>query len=255
MLCNFLQKKIKFLYKQFQKKIIRPGLKRFVFFLSNILEKHEKKTEWKEQVIHDFSSWLAELPDHPPVKDGTALDTCDLFTLLSEFTALRQEIKLQNREQSKTLNSFTSLKDTFRETSELFKQRSHDLDTLEEKIRLASEKKTARLFLDLRDSLTRGLSAAIKVSKSKSFFRPSPKGIDDIAAGYQMTIRRFDRALALIGIYPVQTIDHPFDPKTMRAVGEKTVASLKKEIVIEEQMAGFIRHGEVLRTAEVIVNN
>lgn len=251
---NKIQKKIQLYYKKFRKKIILPLIKRFVIFLSIMLEERDKQVEWKEQVMNDFGSWLAELPDIPQGKNET-LDPCDLFTLLSEFTALRQEIKMQNREQSKTLNKFTSFIDAYRETSELFRQRSRELDALEERIRLESEKKTVKLFLDLRDALVRGLSAATKAVKSKSFFRPPPKGIEEIVEGYKMAVRRFDRALSIIEIYPVQTVGHPFNPRTMRAVEKKTVEGIKKEIVLEEHVCGFIRNDELLRIAEVVVNN
>ncbi|MCD6224549.1 MAG: nucleotide exchange factor GrpE [Deltaproteobacteria bacterium] len=221
--------------------------------MSKILEGHDKQVEWKEQVMSNFGSWLAELPDIPRDKNGT-LDPCDLFTLLSEFTALRQEIKMQNREQSKTLSRFTSFIDAYRETSELFRQRSRELDALEEKIRLESEKKTVKLFLDLRDALVRGLSASTKAVKSKSFFRPPPKGIEEIEEGYKMAVRRFDRALSMIDIYVLQTVGHPFNPRTMRAVGKNTVEDMEKGIVLEEHVCGFIRNDELLRIAEVIVS-
>ncbi len=249
-----LYKKIQVCYKKFQKKIILPPIKRFVVFLSRIVEDNGEQVEWKEQVMNDFGSWLAELPDIPQEKNGT-LDRCDLFTLLSEFTALRQEIKIQNREQSKMLGSFTSFIDTYKEISELFRQRSKELDSLEERIRLESEKKTVKLFLDLRDGLVRGLSAATKAVKSKSFFRTHPKGIEEIVEGYEMAIRRFDRALSMIDIYPVQTVGHPFNPRTMRVVEKDTVKEMEKEIVLEEHVCGFIRNDEVLKIAEVVVNN
>ena len=65
--------------------------------------------DWKERALEDFREWLDDLPG--PAEDGGededaeggvgephAIDLRDLF---AEFAALRQEVRLQNREQSR----------------------------------------------------------------------------------------------------------------------------------------------------------
>jgi len=64
-----------------------------------------------------------------------------------------------------------------------------------------------------------------------------------------------DRAMAQSGIHPVPTMDLPFDPKTMRAVARGTVPGKDPGIVVEERLTGFARGDEILRTAEVVVND
>lgn len=211
-------------------------------------------SKWKEKAIEDFQVWLRELPEEMPINRNVDMDSCDLYTLLMEFTALRQEIKFQNREQNNTLRMQQSFIDSLKETLKLLKDRTSKLETLEERIRLASEKKTVLPFLDIRDGLIRGLKAAKAAAASRRLFVRPPRGIGGIVEGYEMALRRFDRALTYVGITPVTALGLPFDPATMRAVGQESDTQKEAGIVIEEQVGGFVRQDEVIRTAEVIVN-
>ena len=211
-------------------------------------------SKWKEKVMEDFKAWMTDLPEEMPIDRKVDMDSCDLYTLLMEFTALRQEIKFQNREQNNTLRMQQSFIDSLKETLKLLKDRTSKLESLEERIRLSSEKKTVLPFLDIRDGLIRGLKAAKAAAASRRLFIRPPRGIEGIVEGYEMALRRFDRALTYVGITPVTALDQPFDPATMRAVGQGSDLQKEAGIVIEEQVGGFVRQDEVIRTAEVIVN-
>jgi len=211
-------------------------------------------SEWKKKVLEDFKAWMTELPEEMPINRKVDMDSCDLYTLLMEFTALRQEIKFQNREQNNTLRIQQSFIDSLKETLEVLKDRTLKLETLEECIRLASEKKAVLPFLDIRDGLIRGLKAAKATAATKRLFVRPPQGIEGIIEGYEMALRRFDRALNYVGITPLTVLDQPFDPVIMRAVGQGSDPQKEAGIVIEEQGGGFVRQDEVIRIAEVIVN-
>ncbi len=211
-------------------------------------------SKWKEKAIEDFQAWLRDLPEEMPINRKVDMDSCDLYTLLMEFTTLRQEIKFQNREQNNTLRMQQSFIDSLKETLKLLKDRTSKLETLEERIRLTSEKKTVLPFLNIRDGLIRGLKAAKAAAAIRRLFVRPPQGIEGIVEGYEMALRRFDRALTYVGITPVTALDRPFDPATMRAVGQESDPQKEAGIVIEEQVGGFVRQDEVIQTAEVIVN-
>ena len=208
---------------------------------------------WKQKVLEDFSWWLYELPDTRPAVESATMESCDLFTILSEFSALRQEIRFQNREQSKAFRTADDILQGMTEAMEVFKARSREIESLGESVRREEEKKISSAFFDVRDALVRGQNAAREVMKSKSFFRPLPKGADGVPEGYDMAIRRMDKALAAFEIFPVETLGRPFDPKTMEAVGKKEVAGTESGLVVEEVAGGFVRNDEILRTARVVV--
>jgi molecular chaperone GrpE (heat shock protein) len=233
------------------------------------IETYQELPEWKQTAIRDFKFWLEDLPDTIPGDKGGITESCDLYTLLSEFSALRQEIKIQNREQSRTLETLGSFIGAYQETFDIFKEKTGQLAELEERIRYAGERKAVLPFLDVRDALIRGQKASLELSeafqdlalKSKGFFRSLPKGTDEIiegmkgiAEGYEMAVRRFDRALELVEIYPTDTVGQPFDPKTMKAVGKRSEPEKDPGTVLEEYLSGFIRRGEMVRIAQVIVN-
>lgn len=240
-------------------------------------------SEWKEKALADFRTWLEALPETPPPAEDPGPESVDLLTLLSEFTALRQEVRLQNREQNKgvlALNRFIedfqkteatlgSLGDKNRRMAEAITALAGEFEKVEDRIRNVVEnrgddacqiqwkqdiEKTAvRPFLDVRDALVRGLKAARDASGHGGFFRATPKNIEGVIEGYSMAIRRFDRALAAVGIRPVEAVGKPFDPKIMRAVDTRPGPVEKKGTVVEEQLGGFVRGDEVIRTAEVVV--
>lgn len=246
---------------RFTKRVTLPVLKKMVEFLTRRVEKRVQgyvSSGWKAKSLSDFQDWLIDLPEDLSPTQSATLDSCDLYTILSEFSALRQEIKMQNRAQSRAINTLSETLDEYERTSNLFKERTEGIALLEERIRTtsiqASEKRTVMPFLDMRDALVRGYDSCKRISENTSLLRPSPKGIESIIEGYEMAIRRFDRALASVDIKPLECFGKPFDPKTMRAVGTKSVKDYADGIVVEEMLTGFIRKQEIIRLAEVTVN-
>ena len=225
---------------------------------------------WKETALTDFKTWLDDLPEEKPrpggmAKDGVSpdsmqpndiqMDACDLYTLLSEFAALRQEIKLQNREQNNAIRIHGDLVENTMEYATLFRARTQNLESLEERISTACETRTVEQFFDIRDALVRGLEAVRSaLDKGIYFRRSSRRRIEGVAEGYEMALRRFDRILIKFGITPVVSIGKLFNPSFMRAVGKRNGPKNKKNIVLEEHLGGFVKGEEILRIAEVIVN-
>jgi len=209
---------------------------------------------WKRDVIADFQQWLSELPDDLPAAQGVDMASCDLFTLLNEFVTLRQEIKMQNREQHKALQVQQALIDTHKRVMDVFTEKSRQLDALEENIRRHAVRQAVVPFFEVRDALQRGLQASRKRTVVKGWFRRRTKDIEGILEGYEMILRRFDHALAQSGVHPVETIGRTFDPTVMKAVGTRTEPGAEPGVVLEEQLGGFVCGETLLRTAQVVVN-
>ena len=214
--------------------------------------------KWKEAALDEFKTWLAELPETESQVKNVTPDTCDLYTMLSEFIALRQEIKMQNREQHRTvaaLNSVKSVTDQYDQIFKIFKERTHQLSQLEENIRLNSEKKAVTHFFDLRDSLVRGHKASVEIANKRGFFTRPPKGIEKISEGYEMAISRFDKAISMMDVEPVETYQAQFNPNTMKAIETRTVNIGEDGVVLETVSGGFVRGKEVMRHAQVVVSH
>ncbi len=212
------------------------------------------RPEWKQQVLSDFNVWLTDLPDEPPEAADLSPEACDLYTLLMEFTALRQEIRLQNREQHRSISDVRELIEQCAKAADLFRDRTEQLPLLEERIRCSAEKKVILPFLDVREALVRGLEAARGVARRKNLFTRMPAGIEGVIEGYEMALRRFDRVLSQVDVRPLEAVGRPFDAAVMRAVDRRWDADRAAGLVLEELRSGFMRKDEVLRIAEVVVN-
>jgi len=205
---------------------------------------------WKQNALDDFADWLKHLPQAPEQAPVSA-DNCDLFTLLREFSALRQEIKFQNREQHLSLQSLTNLQSDYERALQTFNTAVTSIDNMRGTVLDQAELKIAMPFLDIRDALVRGLAAAQFSDHLSGDRHP---GMAGIVQGYEMALRRFDRALAQIDIQTIATVGRPFDAAEMKAVGTACQHEQAAGVVLEEHLSGFKRNGRVIRTAEVIVN-
>ena len=220
-----------------------------------VLESNEMHP-WKTKALDDFKAWLSEVPDQAPPALSVTPDTCDLYTLLSEFTALKQEIKMQNREQHRTLKALdqiTAMTDAYGEIMDHFNEKTRQIAALEHNIRVETEKRTVLYFLDIRDSLVRGRAACPAPVSKKGFFQRTPKNMDNIRDGYDMAIRKFDASLALLDIQPIASTGAVFDPMIMKALESRAAEGMEKGTVVETVSGGFRRGDEILRYAQVIV--
>ncbi|SLM33204.1 hypothetical protein MTBBW1_950002 [Desulfamplus magnetovallimortis] len=165
---------------------------------------------------------------------------------------------MQNREQHRTvaaLNSVKNVTDEYENFFRIFKEKTNELAQLEQNIRQNCEKKSVAHFFDVRDSLVRGHNASVEIASKKGFFTRPPKGIEKISEGYEMAINRFDKALSMMDIDPVETNQMPFNSETMKAVETREMHGVENGIVIETISGGFIRGKEVLRHAKVVVSH
>ncbi len=254
------------------RRLMVPVLEWWIAFFVARLEKRGRAVEglaqWKQRALMDFRLWIAELPEAPLPRETAGTPSPDLFTLLSEFAGLRQEIRMQNREQNRSLREMEDVRRAFDEARNLFNEKSHAFDdrlkenaraleAMEERIRRAAEKKALLPFLEVRDALERGLAAARSAAetppKRRGWFRTAPQAMEGMIKGYEMALRRCDRALAQADIRPLAALGNPFDPERMRAVSIRSAPEAEKGQVVSVQLVGFVRGSEVIRTAEVIV--
>ena len=212
------------------------------------------RDEWMWAILADFRQWLEELPEDSLTDTEENGENIDLRDLFAEFTALRQEVRLQNREQAKSVRQLEKAAEIHEQLAERLQRRDEELSAFEERVRRAAERQTLLPFLEVRDALMRGRDAAAGLDAKRTLFRRPPPGIDGVVEGYEMAIRRFDRALDQLGVRVVPTVGHPFDARFMAAVGARQLDQVEDGLVVEELRGGFARGDEVVRPAEVVVN-
>ena len=239
----------------------------------------EQGGDWRQSALEDFRRWLDALEeDAPDSGDGTRADTgdstsggtwdgtgddfedrdsieCDLHDLFAELAALRQEIRLQNREQSRAGRELAKAADRYDAAADLMRRHEDDLGAFEQRIAREAENRCLRSVLEVRDALVRGREATVELrERPGGLFRRPPRGIAGVVEGYEMALRRFDRMLFRFGVRRVPATGHPFDSRTMHAMEIRRIEQVEDGMVVEELLGGFTRDGEVLRLADVAVN-
>lgn len=215
---------------------------------------HSLGEAWKRAVLQDFTCWLEYAPEESSCADNAVTGKPDLRAVYSELAALRQELRLQSREQARASRNLENAAESFQTTADLFRGRSEDLATLESRVRAAGERACLLPLLDVRDALVRGRNASRKVAGKRTLWRRRPRGIEGIVEGYEMALERFDRALSQLSVSVIETLGQSFDPRRMTAVESRCLEGIEEGVVVEEFASGFVRGEEVLRPARVAVN-
>ena len=100
--------------------------------------------------------WLDAFEEAPPEDGEPEPAECDLHDLFAEFAALRQEVRLQNREQSRAGRELAKAAAVYETAAALAQRREEDLATLEIRVSRAAEDRCLRAVLEVRDALVRG---------------------------------------------------------------------------------------------------
>ncbi len=213
--------------------------------MSSVLE------PWKEKLLQDFRAWLEV---RPPANEPKATDRedrlPDLHSLFSELAALRQELRLQNREQLRATRELQQARESFA-GGQL--QRGGNPPS---EARNSSAVLDALLpFLDIRDAISRGLvHTAGAVSRADRENLEGAELIEAILLGQRLALERCDRALARVGIVPIQALGQRFDPNFMEAVELRDCEGSSPGAVVEEVRGGFKQGDKIIRPARVIVS-
>ncbi len=177
----------------------------------------------------------------------------DLFTLLAEVAALKNEVKLESRHVKSALDEFRGLFDELRQANARL---AEERDRRREQERLAGQQTQKELLLELlelRDRLQAGHDQAAR-------FRPgwlkgrAARFIPSMAEGMAMNLRRLDETLTRRGVRPLLAVGQAFDAQTMHATELACDPTREEGRVVQELRKGFWHHDRLLRPADVVVN-
>ena len=215
---------------------------------------HEPGGEWQRRALEDFRQWLDALGDDAPEPGEPDAADCDLRDLFAEFAALRQEIRLQNRGQARAGRELAAAAARYETAAREVEHRGEALAAFEKRISRTAEDRCLVETLEVRDALVRGRDAAVRLRGRPRLFRRPPRDVDGVVEGYELAIRRFDRMLSRFEVRRVETVGRSFDSRVMHAVEARRVDEAGDGRVVEELRSGFVRHDDVLRPADVVVN-
>jgi molecular chaperone GrpE len=210
--------------------------------------------DWKQRALDDFRQWLDTAGEEPPAHGESDAGDCDLRDLFAEFAALRQEIRLQNREQARAGRELAAAAERYDTAARQAARCDETLAAFEQRVSRTAEDRCLLQTLEVRDALVRGRDAAVRLRDRPRLFTRPPRGAAGVVEGYELAISRFDRMLSRFDVRPVQTVGRPFDSRVMHAVEARRVGRIDDGVVVEELRSGFVRRDDVLRLADVAVN-
>lgn len=216
-----------------------------------------------DAILTDFRAWLVELASRgEPVPAPAA--TMDLFSLASQFTALRHEVNMQTR----------AVRGAVEQNAEAMKL----LGAVPPPDSGEELRPAAKAILDIADALSLskkqmekfGETAAAmltappeqpgffaKLLGAKTALPPDLGKLKQLVAaaadGYALSIRRVERLLPELQLEPIPCVGEPFDPELMEAVEVLGDTGQASGTVIEAVRPGYRWRGKVFRFAQVKV--
>ena len=215
--------------------------------------------ERRRRMVEAVTTWLNDLAEAEPPPPGLAPEIIgssepapDLFSVLSQLTALTRETQLQGRATSRL----------HAELSAALTQLTETLTPPEALARkLGEARREARLellteLLDVRDRFTRGLAEAQRRLESlqgiRAYFGQRPV-LEALVEGNLLARERFDDLLRRLDVREIPCLGRPFDPTMMQAVEVVQASDVAPGTVLDVFRPGYTSNGRVLRIAEVKV--
>ncbi len=211
--------------------------------------------EARDQLIQQFEAFL----DDYQTSESTRLDVtqADQFSLLTELTTLKAEVKQESRYVKEALDQFKSAYQLLQDENErlteaLEKQRLAQVDAWKGKLKPVLED-----LLDLCDRMEAGTAMSLdrQPINISWFNRDQVKNrLEAMTQGQQMTWQKMTEMLSKLNVIPMQVVGSVFDPHRMKAVDIEKKMHLADGEVISEIRKGYLWDDNLLRTADVVVN-
>lgn len=209
----------------------------------------------KDQLTARFRAYLDDVDPTPVADAGTADEAIpDLFTLLAEVAALKNEVKLESRNLKSALDEFRGLYAALREANTRLADEQARCREQEQQLGQQAQKELFLDLLDLRDRLQAGHDQAVRFRPGRLASRVAVRFVASMAEGMAMNLRRLDELLLRRDVRPLAALGQPFDPHTMHAAELANDPSQDKGLVVGELRKGFQHQDRLLRSAEVVVN-
>ena len=178
----------------------------------------------------------------------------DLFNLFAEVAALKNEVKLEARQVKLALDDFRALFDAL-DAAQAQASAAAEGRAEQERASAAQARKAHLLeLLELRDRLQDGHERAAGYRGGWFGSGDAADYLADLAEHLGATLRRLDEVLARYGVRPFLSVQRTFDAQTMHAAELAADPMRPEGQVLAELRKGFFYEDELLRPAEVLVN-
>ncbi len=213
----------------------------------------------RDQLLARFAAYLDGVEEAEAADpDGGRSDpnaAPDLFTLLAELGALKNEVKIESRQVKGALDQFRDAFDLVRRAQLGLEEAQVQRAEGERRARQDSERDLLLELLELRDRLQAGLDQARRYSPGWFARRGGADVfVTGMAEGLAMNLLRLEESLGRRGVRPLRVQGARFDPHTMHVAEVGRDPTQADGLVLAEVRRGFTQGERLLRPAEVAVN-
>lgn len=209
----------------------------------------------REQLLGRFSAYLDDLDDAPAPDEAPAPAAPDLFTLLAQLAALKNEVKIESRQVKGALDQFRDAFDLVRQAQARLEDGQAQRVEAQRRAREDQQRDLLLELLELRDRLQAAADQAHRYRPGWFARRGGAAGfVTAMGTGLGMNLRRLDDLLARRGVQALRVIGQRFDPQTMHAAEVGRDPNQATGLVLAEVRRGFVQGERLLRPAEVVVN-
>lgn len=215
------------------------------------------------QWLLDAEQWRSEAARQSAAPEPDA-PSVDFHTVVSEWIALKQEVRLEARGTKASRERLDQAVGAFHDgLDHVHHQLQRALDPLvteRDRLRdelqgeLESQQRTwVDLLLDVRDALARAAEASRQAGRRVGWRRWFlPRDLHgSLLEGYELALRRIDAALESRDIRPIECAGQRLDPRRMRVVDVVQRDDLPEGCVVEVVRRGYVKGTRVIRFAEV----
>ncbi len=212
--------------------------------------------DWKQNLRDDFERWLATVEEIPEAEDQDAdTEEPDLYSFYGQLTAMGAESRKGNRRTAEAFSQWGDILarlagewDSFREPL----KRLAALDSRKDELSRAH----CLVLVEMFDRMQR-VARAFESPPPTRWWRDDSgwqKAWETQEHAFDILLGHLEAFLKKEGVVRIETKLRPFEPAVMTAVAADPDLSRPHHTVIEEIAAGYQRHGELLRPAQVKVS-
>ncbi|MGH8017687.1 MAG: nucleotide exchange factor GrpE [Opitutaceae bacterium] len=217
---------------------------------------------WKNALRADFEACLARIDAIPDVAAASREDANaepDLYSFYEQFAATGAEQRKANRRTAEAMSQWGETLTRFEGALQPLRETAAQLAAAQPKPGEMSRAHSLVLveLLDRMHRLTRAFATPPAA-------RPAWLGFSSDAAwrraweaqhqALDILVSHFEALLRKEGVTRIETVGERFNPELMQAVATESNTAHPPQTVLEEIAAGYLRHGELLRSAQVKVS-
>ena len=217
--------------------------------------------DWKDALRDDFEQWLASLDTIPELDEAETefVETPDLYSFYQQLAAGTAESRKANRRTAEAISQWGDTLVRFESSLTPLRETVNQLIATQPKEGQMS-RPNCLVLVELLDRMRR-IAKAFQAAptEKKSWWGGRTDRLwraawESQRQGFAILVSHIEELLKKEGVVRLEALGQPFDPTAMTAIATAEDSARPAQTVLEEFAAGYRRHGELLRAAQVKVN-